>query len=191
MPGTVPRSTVQIAAIFPGRVQPLPSACSFVALLRVFEQRADAKNGFPHAVWFRQEGGCHVSGTSGLSVAGSEDDMNAGVMLRNPAGETDSIHRVGASHKIDVAEDKINDRSRGEDGNSFRRISCFDDIVASYPQKLGSDTAHKDFVFDNQDDVVPVFPPRCCLWAHDPEDLRKTPHYYPDPATTLVTYWFL
>ena len=84
----------------------------------------------------------------------------------NPAGETDCIHRVGASHKIDVAEDKINDRSRGEDGNSFRRISCFDDIVASYPQRLGSDTAHKDFVLDNQDDVVPVFPPRCCLWAH-------------------------
>src|SRR6266446_57260 len=83
---------------------------------------------------FRQEGGCHVSGTSGMSVAGSEDDMNAGVMLRNPARETDSIHRVGASHKIDVAEDKIDDRSRGRDGNSFRRISCFDDIVASYPQ---------------------------------------------------------
>jgi hypothetical protein len=107
----------------------------------IFEQRADAKNGFPRAVWFRQEGCCHISGTGGLCVAGSEDDMNAGVMLRNPAGETDSIHRVGASHKIDVAEDKINDRSRGEDGNSFRRISCFDDIVASYPQKLGSDTA--------------------------------------------------
>src|SRR6266446_8666397 len=109
--------------------------CSFVvALLRVFEQRADQKKGFPHAVWFRQEG-CHVS-TSGkaFAFAGSEDDMNAGVMLRNPAGETESIHRVGASHKIDVAEDKIDDRSRGRDGNSFRRISCFDDIVASYPQ---------------------------------------------------------
>jgi hypothetical protein len=24
---------------------------------------------------------------------------------------------------------------------------------------------------------VPVFPPRCCLWAHDPEDLWKTLHY--------------
>src|SRR6266446_2402738 len=98
--------------------------CSFVvALLRVFEQRADQKKGFPHAVWFRQEG-CHVS-TSGkaFAFAGSEDDMNAGVMLRNPAGEADSIHRVGgARYKIDVAEDKINDRSRGEDLNSFRRI---------------------------------------------------------------------
>jgi hypothetical protein len=100
-----------------------------------------------------------------MVVARSEDDVNAGVMLRNPAGETDSIHRVGSSHEIDVAEDNINDRARGEDGNSFR--TRFDDTVASDRQKLRSDTAHRDVVFDNQDNAVPVFvPPLCCSSAH-------------------------
>jgi hypothetical protein len=45
-------------------------------------------------------------------LAGSQDDMNTRVVLRNPTGETDSIHRGGrGSYKIDVAEEKIDNRS--------------------------------------------------------------------------------
>ena len=114
----------------------------------VVEEGADATGGFGQSVWLRQETRPNLPGLAGMADRGGEDYVNAGMMVSDPAHETDPIH---GARNIDVAEDEIDWCPAREDGNSLGSIGRFDDLVTGTPQKLCHSAADQNLVLYDQD----------------------------------------
>ena len=111
------------------------------------KQQADANGHFRGAVRFRREQLRYFGGTDGIGIAGSEHDVDARVMMVDPASKTDPIHSAG---HLDIAENDIDRYPGGENRDRLRRIGRFDDQVAGEPKILRNGAADKNLILDNQ-----------------------------------------
>lgn len=131
----------------------MPRTCVSGVLLRWFvEQGPDATDSLGQPVWLSQEIHPNFPGSASMADRGGENYLNAGMMVSDPAHQTDPVH--GARH-IDVAEDEIDLCPAREDGNGLTCIGRLYNSIPGTPQKLGHSAADQDLVLNNQDRRLP------------------------------------